>query len=129
VENGGGSTEGLARLNAASFSDAWGCACLCFVVDACGRDAGTARAMLGALAAGQPRKPIVVAAAKADAEGCMSASELFDAYELQSVGEGRLFKVVAVSALSPDDAPAGGGLGELLQFFSTAAATSTGDGD
>ena len=124
VENGGGSEAGLARLNAASFSDAWGTVCLCFVVDAAERDASkiqTARAMLEALAASQPGKPIVVAAAKSDVNGAMAADELFDAYSLAETGEGRLFKVVVVSAL-PE---ATQGLDELLHFFTTAAAVHT----
>ena len=113
VENGGGSEAGLARMNAASFSDAWGGVCLCFVVDAAERDVGkilAARATLEALAASEPGKPIVVAAAKCDADGAMSAPELFDEYALQEFGEGRLFKVVATSAVPeapgrPQDVP------------------------
>lgn len=122
VENGGGSAAGRARMDAASFTDAWGAVCLCFVVDAVERDAGkiqAARAMLAALASSQPGKPIVVAAAKSDADGAMPSAEVSAAYALGEFGEGgRLFKVVAVSTIP--EAPQG--LDELLLFFRAAAA-------
>jgi GTPase SAR1 family protein len=119
VENGGGSAAGLKRMNTASFSSDWGCVCLCFVVDASDRDSANilkAREMLGALSSSQPGKPIVVAAAKCDADGAMDSAEIFDRFHLQEFGEGRLFKVVATSTL----AAATQGIDELLQFFKTA---------
>lgn len=119
IENGGGSEAGLRRMNIASCSDAWGCVCLCFVVDAAERDKEKiqqARGMLRELADSQPRKPIVVVAAKCDVENAMNSGEVFDSFNLQDFGKERLFKVISTSALK-DRAQ---GLNELIEFFKTA---------
>ena len=122
VENGGGSESGLARMNVASFSDAWGCICLVFVVDATERDAGkirAARAMLEVLVESQLgcNKPVVVVAAKSDIQDAMSTTEVFDKFSLQGFSEGRPFKVVAASAM-PDALQ---GLEELLEYLTAVA--------
>merc|ERR1712070_65120 len=126
VENGGGSADGLQRLNIASFSDEWGSVCMCFVVDAAEHDAEKiqeGKELLRTLAQRQPRKPIVVAATKCDVDGAMSASEVFDVYSLQGIGEERLLKVVAVTASCPTTSDRSDlcgsvvGQEELLQFF------------
>ena len=103
-------------MNLASFSDAWGSVCLCFVIDSTEHDANKikeARAMLDTLATSQPGKPIVVAFSKCDIGGSPS-TEMIEAFALEEIGEVRFFQVLEVSALT--------GLGNLMDALKAAAA-------
>jgi hypothetical protein len=54
--------------------------------------------MLSGIADSRPKAPVVVATGKCDMDGAMTAGEIFDAFKLQELGSGRLFKVIATSS-------------------------------
>jgi predicted GTPase len=106
-------------MDTASFSDAWGGSCLCYVVDSTERDTGKiqeARARLQALAASQPGKPIIVVLSKRDVEAGMNRAEVAREFALEELAEGRFLQVLEVSVLTNS------GLDELSDSLKAAAA-------
>ena len=113
-EQGGGTDQWRRQMNQMMLKKE-STTCCCFVVDASLRDTRAiqeARTLLRALARDAPASVLfVVAATKSDVEGCMSVSEVSEAYAVADAAPGRKVAVVATSASS------GLGAGELVKKF------------
>ena len=113
-EQGGGTDKWRRQMNQMLLKQEF-TTCCCFVVDASLRDTRViqeAHTLLRALARDAPASVLfVVAATKSDVEGCMSASEVYEAYAVGDAAPGRKVAVVATSASS------GLGAGELVKKF------------